>query len=179
MNIKTARIMIKKDQLIKIVPYGKSKVDLYLEPLNKAMAEFEINNKLRMAAFIAQIAHESGSFRYVEEIASGTAYEGRKDLGNVKPGDGARFKGRGLIQITGRANYEKCGKALGLDLINNPELLEQSINAVRSAAWFWKTNGLNELADKDQFKQITKKINGGYNGLADREAFYKKALLVL
>jgi putative chitinase len=171
--------MITKDQLIKIVPYGKSKVDLYLEPLNKAMAEFQINNKLRIAAFIAQIAHESGSFRYVEEIASGAAYEGRKDLGNVKPGDGVRFKGRGLIQITGRANYEKCGKELGLDLINNPELLELPVNSVRSAAWFWKTNGLNEIADTGDNRRITKKINGGYNGLSEREAFYKKALLVL
>jgi putative chitinase len=171
--------MITKDQLNKIVPYGKSKVDAYLQPLIKAMAEFQINNKLRIAAFISQIAHESGSFRYVEEIASGAAYEGRKDLGNIKPGDGVKFKGRGLIQITGRSNYEKCGKALGLDLINDPELLELPINAVRSAAWFWKTNGLNELADTGDIKRVTKRVNGGYNGLAEREAFYKKALLVI
>ena len=139
------------------------------------MAEFEINTPARQAAFLAQIGHESGQLRYVRELASGAAYEGRKDLGNTQPGDGVRFKGRGLIQITGRANYLKCGEALGLDLIADPELLEQPINACRSAGWFWESRGLNALADAGDFLRITKRINGGTNGLADRQALYESA----
>ncbi|WP_212590530.1 glycoside hydrolase family 19 protein [Williamwhitmania taraxaci] len=138
------------------------------------MANFEISTPLRIRHFIAQLAHESGSFQYVREIASGNAYEGRKDLGNVNAGDGVKFKGRGLIQITGRANYEKCSLALFGDrrLLDNPELLELPDNAVKSAAWFWQSHGLNALADKDDIRAITKRINGGYNGLVDRMAFY-------
>ena len=163
------------DQLKEIMPYAGKRADTFLEPLNAAMDEFEINTPSRQAAFLAQIAHESGSLRYVKEIASGAAYEGRKDLGNTEEGDGMRFKGRGLIQITGRANYAQCGAALGLDLLAEPDLLEQTENACRSAAWFWQTRGLNELADDGEFKLITKRINGGYNGLEDRRAYYTRA----
>ena len=163
------------DQLKEIMPYAGKRAETFLEPLNAAMAEFEINTPARQAAFLAQIAHESGSLRYVKEIASGAAYEGRKDLGNTEEGDGMRFKGRGLIQITGRANYTQCGAALGLDLLAEPDLLEQTGNACRSAAWFWQTRGLNELADDGEFKLITKRINGGYNGLEDRRAYYTRA----
>ncbi|WP_328587193.1 glycoside hydrolase family 19 protein, partial [Pseudomonas syringae] len=94
-------------------------------------------------------------------------------------GDGQLYRGRGLIQITGRANYEACGEALGLDLINHPELLEQPQHAAMSAAWFWHRAALNALADKGEFIQITRKINGGTNGLADRQALYASALKVL
>ena len=163
------------DQLKEIMPYAGKRADTFLEPLNAAMDEFEINTPSRQAAFLAQIAHESGSLRYVKEIASGAAYEGRKDLGNTQEGDGMRFKGRGLIQITGRANYAQCGAALDLPLLEQPELLEETENACRSAAWFWQTRGLNELADDGEFKLITKRINGGYNGLADRQAYYARA----
>lgn len=98
---------------------------LYAPILDKYMKMYSVTGKMREAAFIAQILHESGSFRYTKEIASGHAYEGRKDLGNVKQGDGILFKGRGLIQITGRHNYEEISKALGVDFLNNPAWLEQ------------------------------------------------------
>ena len=167
--------MITEDQLHTIMPHARSKVDTYLAPLNDAMDEFEINTPQRQAAFLAQVAHESGEFRYVEELASGEAYEGRSDLGNVVEGDGVRFKGRGLIQITGRANYASCGSALGIDLLAEPELLETPVNACRSAAWFWSTHGLNELADADNFRKITLRINGGLNGQEDRLAYWELA----
>lgn len=144
------------------------------------MPIYGINTPMRAAAFLAQIGHESGSFRYTEEIASGSAYEGRKSLGNTQPGDGIRFKGRGLIQITGRANYTQISKAMDADFVNNPQLLSTPDRATSSACWWWRDRGLNELADRQiNFRQITKIINGGYNGLADREAIYKRALEVL
>ena len=167
------------NQLYNIMPNGKQRIDPFVEPVNKAMSEFLINaNAERVRAFLAQIAHESGEFRYVKELASGAAYDGRKDLGNTQKGDGVKYKGRGLIQITGRHNYEKCGESLGLDLINNPELLEQPINAARSAAWFWNKSGLNQISDSgsmDSFKRCTKIINGGYNGLYDRVKYWQRA----
>lgn len=172
--------MIIGEELKKIMPLASlANINTFVTPLNAAMNEFDINNPLREAAFIAQIAHESGGFHYVKERASGAAYEGRKDLGNLDPGDGVRYKGRGLIQITGRTNYEKCGLALDLPLLAQPELLEQPSNACRSAAWFWKTHGLNELADKEDFLLVTKKINGGTNGYQDRMAYYERAKAVL
>lgn len=174
---------MKRDELQKIMPYAKpATVSAFLSPLLAAMAEFEINNPARQAAFLAQIGHESGQLRWVREIASGADYEGRKDLGNTEPGDGVRFKGRGLIQITGRENYRKCSMALFGDdrLIQFPELLEDPVYACRSAGWFWKSRRLNELADggMQEFGVITRKINGGLNGMADRLALYRKALEV-
>lgn len=169
---------ISLEELKEIVPYAKN-AETYLEPLNEAMQEFDINTPQRMAAFIAQIAHESGSFKYVKEIASGEAYEGRVDLGNNSPGDGVRFKGRGLVQITGRANYRDCGIALGVDLVSSPELLETPSLACRSAGWFWQSKGLNELADKGDFLRITKKINGGTTHYQERLTFYERAQRVL
>ena len=149
--------------------------------LTAAMAEFNINTPGRQAAFVAQIGHESGQLRYVEEIASGAAYEGRKDLGNTQPGDGKRFKGRGLIQITGRENYAAATMALDIDVLNHPELLAEPANAARSAAWWWADHGLNELADDGpaNFRAITRKINGGLNGIEDREQLYARARSVL
>jgi putative chitinase len=145
---------------------------VFVEPLNAAMQEFAISeNPARETHFLAQIAHESGGFRYVREIASGAAYEGRADLGNTEAGDGERFRGRGLIQITGRSNYAACGVALGLDLLAAPELLEEPANAARSAAWFWDSRHLNELADRGDARGITKRINGGLNGYQDRLAY--------
>jgi putative chitinase len=170
--------VITREELLRIMPNCKSRVDAYVEPLNDAMREFEIDTPLRQAAFLAQIAHESGEFRYVREIASGSAYEGRRDLGNTEPGDGVRFKGRGLIQITGRRNYRDCSEALFANpqfLLDHPEALEQPVPACRSAAWFWNERFLNELADKADFKLITKRINGGFNGYADRMAYYQRA----
>lgn len=171
--------MISLDELKKIMPYAGSRADTFHEPLIAAMSEFEINSVARQGMFLAQIAHESGSLKYVREIASGEAYEGRADLGNTEPGDGVRYRGRGLIQITGRANYRDCGAALGVDLLASPELLESPELACRSAAWFWKSRGLNEIADKGDFKLVTKRINGGYNGYQDRLKYYERAQQVL
>lgn len=172
--------MISFDQLVRIMPYAKQRADRFIDPLNAAMKEFDISeNGLREAAFLAQIAHESGELRYVEEIASGSAYEGRDDLGNLYTGDGVRYKGRGLIQITGRHNYEECGRYLGVDLVEEPERLEEPELACRSAAWFWQSHGLNELADKQDFLRITKRINGGTNGWHERQKYYQRALEVI
>lgn len=171
--------MITTEELHTIMPFAGARCNEFAAPLNSAMVRYYIDNPMREAAFIAQVAHESGELRYTQEIASGMAYEGRKDLGNTQPGDGKRFKGRGLFQITGRANYEKCGKALGLDLIEHPELLEIPEHACNSAGWFWQTHGLSELADKPDFLLITKRINGGTNGYAQRATYYARAKQVL
>jgi putative chitinase len=168
------------DQLTACLPYAKkSDIQRFFTPLQEAMKLFNINTPKRQAAFIAQIAHESGSFRYMEELASGEDYDtGSKaiSLGNTpeKDGDGQRFKGRGLIQITGKSNYKAVSKALKYDFIKSPEKLEEPGPASYSAAWFWESRGLNELADQGQFKRITKKINGGYNGFKDRVEHYHR-----
>lgn len=152
---------------------------LFLPFIVAAMQRFEINTLLRAAAFLAQLAHESGEMRYMEEIASGKAYEGRKDLGNTQPGDGKRYKGRGPIQLTGRANYARYGQLLGLDLITHPEQAATKEVGFLIASQFWKLNGLNELADNQEFKKITKRINGGENGLDARLRYYTVAKKVL
>lgn len=155
----------------------------WLLPIEATMVEFDISNTVRQAMFLAQIGHESGSLHYTLELWGPTdaqrRYEGRADLGNNQPGDGLRFRGRGLIQLTGRANYQSVSVALGVDVVSNPDLLGQSPLAARSAGWFWKTHGLNEQADQGNFITVTRRINGGLNGLADREALYKAALGVL
>ncbi len=173
--------MITTDLLRRIMPESGPRAALFTVPLVTAAAEFDINTAERVAAWLAQLAHESGQLRYVRELASGEAYEGRKDLGNTQPGDGARFRGRGLIQITGRANYEQLRVALGLDCVAHPEILEDPHNAARVSGWFWKGRGLNELADGGtvNFTKITRRINGGTNGLADREMFYSRARAAL
>ena len=170
-------MFVSLDELSRIMPHAGARAAIYHEPLNAAMDEYGISeNALRAAAFLAQIAHESGSLRYVRELASGEAYEGRKDLGNTEPGDGPRFRGRGLIQVTGRANYAACAAALGVDLLTDPVLLESPALAARSAGWFWGSRRLNELADKGDFLLITKRINGGLNGWVDRKNYYERAL---
>ena len=167
--------------------------------INDTCAKFQINTPIRALCFLAQIGHESGGLFFTEELASGSAYEGRTDLGNMQPGDGVRFKGRGLIQITGRGNYTAISTDLGIDCVANPTLLggknanvctqEQLKNAAMSAGWFWNSRNLNDLADKidinkpieddanlDQFEAITIKINGGTNGLPDRVARFKSGV---
>lgn len=165
-------------ELLKIMPKaGAKRASLFLGPLNRAMKERRITTPARQAAFLAQIAHESGQLIYTRELADGRAYEGRRDLGNFEKGDGPRFRGRGLIQITGRANYRACSLGLFADerLLAFPELLEGAEQAARSAAWFWAANGLNALADQGDFAAITRRINGGTNGAAERLAFYRTA----
>lgn len=172
-----------EQQLLRIFPNASQRAGVFVPALNRAMQRYQINTPARQAAFLAQIGHESGQLRYVREIWGPTPaqsrYEGRKDLGNTQPGDGRRFMGRGLIQITGRENYRRTGAALGIPLLDSPELLEQPEWAVVSAAWWWASHGLNELADAGEFEQITRRINGGLNGQADRLALWEKAKAVL
>ena len=170
---------INVQQLQAIMTCSELKASEFCEPLNNAMEKYSINTLLREAAFLAQVGHESGRLFYVKEIARGKAYECRKDLGNTKACDGVKFKGRGLIQITGRNNYKQCGNDLKLDLLSHPELLETTDNACLSAAWFWNTHHLNPLADQQLLSSITKIINGGQNGQLDRQLLYNKAKIVL
>lgn len=173
--------LITLDNLIKIVG-NQTLATRYHQGLNRTFAEFDINNCKRQSIFLAQVLHESGGFKWAEEIASGQAYEGRKDLGNTIKGDGVRFKGRGLIQLTGRHNYEVAGKALGLDLINLPQLASNPENAPRIAGWYWNSRGLNSIADQfniEAFQTITRRINGGLNGYRDRLHWWDRTRRVL
>jgi predicted chitinase len=172
--------MVTDDELRQIMPIcpAAKRAD-YLPFIQEAMQEFEITSYLREAAFLAQLAHESAELRYMEEIASGAAYEGRRDLGNTQPGDGKRYKGRGPIQLTGRANYQKYGDLLGIDLINNPTIAATKEVGFRIAGLYWQSHGLNELADQQRFETITRRINGGLNGQADRVMYYNRAKKVL
>ncbi|MEN6375343.1 MAG: glycoside hydrolase family 19 protein [Smithella sp.] len=152
----------------------------FVEPLNTVMEHYEINTVLRQAAFIAQIGHESGGLRYKEEIASGEAYDtGKKAsaLGNTPEadGDGQKFKGRGLIQITGKTNYLAFAKAFSFTLDEAIAYLKTDLGAAMSAGWFWKKHGLNDLADQEKFETITRRINGGLNGYEERKILYARA----
>lgn len=145
----------------------------YAEPLLEATLKWRINTPLRLSHWLAQLGHESGELKYSEEIASGRAYEGRRNLGNTQPGDGVRFKGRGPLQITGRYNYTRFSRVMGMpEILSNPKIVAELPFSVEAAGWFWAYGtsvNLNSLADKDNVTLITKLINGGYNGLADRK----------
>jgi len=169
-----------KAQLSSIMPQASQEdLDAYAGPLQDAMEEFDIDTPLRKRAFIAQLAHESGELRWHEELASGADYEGRADLGNTRPGDGVRYKGRGLIQVTGRDNYKRIGAAIGEPLETNPTRLLDPVVSARAAAYFWKSRGLNELADANRFTDISRAINGGLNGIDDRREFWARAKLAI
>ena len=188
MNITAAKIKQIMPNVVKNVSknpnfkgYTFEQIFLYIL---KYAEEFDINTPLRWSHFLAQVAHESAELRYSEEIASGKAYDTGKlavRLGNTPQadGDGQKYKGRGLIQITGRANYEAYKKYCGFDVVTKPQLLAQPVGAIRSAMWFWKSKGLNELADRDEFTVITKRINGGTNGIEDRRKYLARAKRVL
>lgn len=183
--------MLTPEQLHELMPgLPASRSETLFPFLTAAIAEFAIEPPARMAAFLAQVAHESAQFRFLEEIWGPTAAQRRYDppgqlaaaLGNTEPGDGRRFKGRGPIQITGRANYRRFGDLLGIDLLSDPAHAALPDVAFRIAGLFWAMKGLNELADEgtdDAFREITKRINGGLNGLSDRERFYGVARQVL
>lgn len=172
--------MLTKDIIKKLAPTSKDEIIAPLvEHLNKHMPEYEVNNYLRVCHFLSQAAHEAAAFRTLEEYASGEAYEGRKDLGNTHKGDGVRYKGRGIFQLTGRANYAKIGKLIGKDLENNPELAESPEISVLTALEYWKSRNLNALADKDDVEGITRKINGGLNGIEDRKKYLSKIKSIL
>jgi putative chitinase len=129
----------------------------------------------RLAHFLAQLGHESDGYKAMEEYASGAAYEGRADLGNTQPGDGKRYKGRGPIQCTGRANYRHFGQKLGFDLEGHPEIVAIPSVGLLVACAYWEEHRLNALADADDIEAITRRINGGTNGLSDRKARFATA----
>lgn len=170
-----------KEKLSIVLPLAvTSRIERYFEPLKAGMVKYGITTPLQMAHYIAQLGHESMSFLYTEELASGAAYEGRKDLGNKVAGDGRRFKGRGLIQLTGRANYTTYSKFTGIDYLSDPtQLSTDPVVAVDVSCWFWTDRGLAALAEKDDVKAVTKRINGGYNGLDDRMHNLRRAKAVL
>ena len=183
--------MLTETQLRQIMPnLPAAKASLLLPHLTRAMADYGINTMRRAAAFLAQLAHESGEFRWMEEIWGPTAaqrrYEPLSDLatrlGNTAAGDGRRFKGRGPIQLTGRANYAEYGRALGreAELLEHPERVADEIElCIDVAAWFWSRNELNALAEKDDLTGITRRINGGLNGLEDRRRLLKRSKALL
>ncbi|MCB2148969.1 MAG: peptidoglycan-binding protein [Deltaproteobacteria bacterium] len=140
---------------------------------------YAINTKLRIAHFMGQVTHECAGFRTTEEFASGAAYEGREDLGNVEKGDGKRYKGRGLIQLTGRANYRHIGEELSLPLEDNPELAAEPVTSLKIACEYWKSRHINAAADVDNLIKATKLVNGGLNGLEDRRQYLQKAKTAL
>ncbi|HXI97353.1 MAG TPA: glycoside hydrolase family 19 protein [Gemmatimonadaceae bacterium] len=168
-----------KEKLHLIVPDATLvNVNKYYQAIVNGMRASQINTPIRIAHFLAQIGHESADLKYSEEVASGSAYEGRASLGNTKPGDGVRFKGRGLIQLTGRVNYTAYGTAKGQDFVSgvNPLKIAHDPNlAVDVSCWFWTQKGLNALADIDDVRGITKRVNGGFNGLALRTARLNRA----
>lgn len=189
--------MIDEVMLRQMFPNAGARLTPHLPFIPKAMEEGRINTSRRIAAFLAQVAHESGEYRYMEELASGDDYDQRTDLGNTPAidGDGRIYKGRGPMQITGTDNYRACGLALGIDLLDDradpnddrdPDKLKLPEYATASAVWFWRFGNslkidLSLLADRDWFKTITRVINGGYNGLSDRRAYWdrNRALLGL
>lgn len=180
---------ITEQQLLRIMPNARRQAGVFVSALNTAMANKQIDTPKRQAAFLAQVGHESGQLQYVRELGS-DQYLSKYDTGSLAAklgntpevdGDGQRYRGRGLIQVTGHDNYLRCSLALFGDerLLRTPELLEQPQWAAESAAWFWAVSGLNALADQDQFNTITRRINGGLNGLEDRLQLWGRARAVL
>lgn len=168
------------DELVRIVPQvSPEQLAGYVAPLNEACAKAAIDTPVRQAAFIAQLVVESDSFRTFEEYASGRAYEGRSDLGNVAPGDGERYKGRGAIQVTGRHNYQSVSDYLGIDFVAHPELMSTPENAFETAAWYWQSRNLNAVSDTGSIESVSRIVNGGTHGLPQRIDSFQRALGVL
>jgi putative chitinase len=165
------------------------RLEQFVDPINEVMTRYQITTHLRAAHFLGQVGHETGGLRWLEEIWGPTPaqrrYEGRRDLGNTQPGDGYRFRGRGLFQLTGRANYERFARAVNQpQIVDNPDLVATPYWAAQSAGWFWHVGNrtgrsLNELADCDDLRGITLVINGGLNGLEDRRIWTERAKRVL
>jgi len=190
--------IIKPEHLAAIAGISTSLMPGLAEWMNNTCSSYEIDSPQEYCHFLAQACHETDRFKTLREYASGKAYEGRVDLGNTQPGDGVKFKGRGIFQTTGRGNYLQLGIKKGIQdlFINTPELLEQPEYAVWSACEYWKTRGLNDIAnhaDSDILKKkykgntinvspvefISITINGGYNGMDDRKKYYSIAKNVL
>jgi len=188
-NLESLPMALSIGQLKRICPLALDPhLTRILDPLNATMREFGMSGSiLRVAAFVAQTAHETAGFHYLEEIWGPTDAQRRYDppfdlaekLGNIEKGDGYRYRGRGLIQITGRTNYRNIGDKMGLDLLKKPEQLSLPSNAARSAGFYWQAKSLNTLADQADFKTITQRINGGLNGYEDRRAYYARAIQVI
>jgi putative chitinase len=177
-------MLITESMIRAIAPKSKAEIVSGIVPaLNAELPKIGVTTPLRLAHFIAQAAHETAGFKTLTEYWGPTPaqkrYEGRADLGNVKRGDGKRYMGRGIFQITGRANYKTIGAKLGLDLEGNPALAADPEVSVKTACEYWRSRGMNRLADADDMRAVTKRINGGYNGLADREAYLAKAKATL
>ena len=151
----------------------------FAEPITAAMEEFGIDTPRRQAAFLPNVGHESGGLKWLVELWGPTIaqqrYEGRRDLGNVQIGDGFKFRGRGLLQTTGRANYAALSEHLGIDYLTDPDRLAQPADACRSAGYFWQSHNLNQYADVGDFLTVVKRINGGYNGLSERQMLWADA----
>jgi putative chitinase len=171
-------VTISYDILRKIAPQCKIAASL-VDPLNKYLSKYEITSLLRLEHFLGQASEETAGFATLTEYASGREYELRRDLGNTLYGDGVKYKGRGIFQITGKYNYRKYGNLLGIDLISNPQMAATPEIAVRTACEYWKDHKLNELADDDDLEGITRRINGGLNGIADRTIYVNRADSVL
>lgn len=182
-------MVISKEQLIYIVGCAGPTAERYLLPINQALSGYAINTPERIAAFLAQVSHESGQLLHTRELGSDN-YLAKYDIGSLAErlgntpeadGDGQKYRGRGLIQITGLYNYRSCSLGLFQDqrLLSHPDLLEQPEWAAQSAAWYWSVHGLNKLADQKDFIGITQKINGGLNGQAQRLSFWTRARAVL
>ncbi len=171
---------MERSTLLQILPYvPRQHVDEYLPLLNAALIEAGALSPARIAMFLAQTGHESGSFRYLEELADGSAYEGRKDLGNTHDGDGKRYKGRGIIQITGYDNYARLTQDLGVDFLTFPELAATPKYAFLSGARYWAWHRINAWADTHDVVGATRRINGGLNGIEKRRELYDHACKVL
>lgn len=164
-------------EIKQIAPNAKVNIAAMADTFEHYAAKYGITTEKRLDAFLGQLAEETDGFRSLVEYASGSAYEGRVDLGNTQVGDGKKFKGRGGIMITGRLNYTTVSKELfgDLRLLTNPEILEQPEPAMISSMYYWKSRGLNELADAGDYAGITKRINGGLNGWADRLTYWQRA----
>ena len=160
-----------------------TKATVWTEPLNAALREAYINDPLEVAHFLAQVLHETGGLKWLEEIwgpsEAQMRYESRADLGNVLPGDGYLYRGRGLIHLTGRNNYQRAGRALGLPLETQPELAALPEHAARIACWYWNSRGIGKRALADDLEAVTRAVNGGVNGLADRAAWLARAKAAL
>jgi putative chitinase len=174
---------VTREQIIQIMPNAEKYVDKYLVYINGYSELFKIETPIRMAHFLSQVAHESNELMYTKELGNKNYFvkydhgQLKQLLGNLKDGDGYKYRGRGLIQITGRANYQayQDSKYCRGNIMDEPQLLEQPLGAVKSAMWWWWKHDLNKLADKDNFTAITKTINGGTNGLESRRKFLVRA----
>lgn len=171
-------------QMKRLAPTGKADIlQGVVDEMPVTGASFGLlKSKLVMCHFLAQACHESANFRTTHEFWGPTKaqlhYEGRKDLGNTQPGDGKRYMGRGIFQLTGRANYRRFGPKLGLDLEGHPELAAEPRNSFKIACHYWASRDIGKWAEADDIVKATKLINGGTNGLPDRRALFSRAMSI-